>query len=122
VDLITFEFINVLEYLALLLFCAAEAKVLVLVLLHRRLGFRHGQFALPYCVPVNFCEELVPLDLVSAFGAGAQTAAWVTVQQVYNQVLGLKRHADGQLEDTALDIVEEFGPIVNNRYSNGRQK
>lgn len=48
------------------------------------------------------------LDLVSATRSGTQTLAWVPVEQVDDQVLGLLRHAYGQLEHASLNVIEKL--------------
>jgi len=104
------EVLEVFKDLSLLLFSAAEALVLILVLLDGGLWFGHLIFALSNIAPVDISEELMPLDLVSAFWASTESPARVAVEQVDNQVLGLEGHADWKLEHAALNVVEKFSP------------
>ena len=48
------------------------------------------------------------LDLAGTPSTSSQALTRVAVEQVHDQVLGLLRHANGQLEHAALDVVEKL--------------
>ena len=79
-----FKLFKVLKNLSFLLIRAAEADVLVFVLLYRRFGSSDWKTALSDLVPVNFGEELVPLDLFCTFRACAKSSTRVAVQQMHD--------------------------------------
>ena len=98
--------LSILEYLLLLLLRAIEILILLDVLLDSIAGRRHVQSSTTNLVPVNILEERVAFDLACASSPSAQPLAWVAIEQVYDEVLGLLRHADWQLEHTTLYVVE----------------
>jgi hypothetical protein len=65
------KFFEVLEYLPLLLLGAAEAVVLVFILLHRSFWLRNYKSPLSNFIPIDIREELVALNLFSPFWAGS---------------------------------------------------
>lgn len=121
-DFLVFELLEVLKDLPLLLFGAAEAVVLVLVLLYRRFWLRNLLTSLGHFIPVDFRKELVSLDFFGTLRACAEPPAWVSVEQVHDEVLGFERHAYWQLEDSPLDVVEELGPIKISNFNTSRHK
>lgn len=98
----------VFEDLPLLLLRAVEGFVLLFelrVCIPRR---GHLNPAGAYAVPVNVVEEGVTLDLGGSTSTSAQPLAGVAVEQVHDEVFGFLGHAHGELEDAALDVVEQF--------------
>ena len=51
------------------------------------------------------------LDLVSTAWTSSETARWVSIQKVHDDVLGVLGHRNRQFERAFLDIVVEFVPI-----------
>ena len=98
--------LRVLKYLPLLLLSAIERLILAFKLLAGVAWGRHGNAPRQNLIPVDVLEERVTLDFVGASSTGTKALTRVAVKQVDNQVLSLLRHADGQLEYAALDIVK----------------
>ena len=61
------------------------------------------------------------LDLGGAARSSSETLAWIPVQEVHYQVLGLLGHADGQLQHATLDVVEQFIPEETQSGENAKK-
>lgn len=98
----------IFENLALLFFSAAKVFVLFLVKVICTARSRHPNSALLNVVPVDILKEPVLFDLRGTASTCTKTLAWVSVEQVDNQVFGLLGHAHGEFEHATLDIVEQL--------------
>ena len=96
----------VLEDLTLLLFSAVKGLVLLLELHVGVAWSGHLKPAGLHDVPFDILKEGMCLDLGGAARSSSETLAWIPVQEVHYQVLGLLGHADGQLQYATLDVVE----------------
>ena len=97
---------RVLKDLLLLIFSAVEVLVLLSVLRDSVTRRGHFQAAAANIIPVDILEEGMALDFTSSTSTCTKTLAWITVEEMYNQVFRFLRHAHGQLEHATLYVVE----------------
>ena len=100
----------VFEYLFLLLFRAVKRLVLLFKLMVSVPGWGHVKAARPHDVPVDICEERVTLYLYCTTSPCAESLARVAIEEMDDEVFGLLRHADWELEDSPLNVVEKLIP------------
>jgi len=70
-NFLVLKFFEVFKDLPLLLIGAAKAVVLVFVLLHRSFWFWNYKSTLSNFIPVDICEKLMSLNLISPFWASS---------------------------------------------------
>jgi hypothetical protein len=88
--------LHVFKDLTLLFFCAAEVLILFLVEVVGITRCWHPNSAQLNIIPVDVLEESMLLDLKCATDACTQTFAWVSVEEMDNQVFSFLGHADGE--------------------------
>ena len=98
----------------LLLLSAVEVLVLLRVLWDCVTGRGHLKAPTTNIVPVDILEKGVTLNFSSSTCACTKPLAWVAVEQMHDQILGLLRHAHGQLEHATLYVVEQLVPKFKN--------
>ena len=78
------HFVEIFEYIPLLLFGAHYIFELLFILLERVAWFGYGDLLVGNSVPVDRVEKGVPLNLVRSVLSSTKTLAWVSVQQMYD--------------------------------------
>lgn len=86
---------GILEDLLFLLLRAVEVFVLLPVLWDRVARRRHFKASTADFVPINVLKERVAFDISGSTNSCTKALAWVAVEKVHNQVLGLLGHAYG---------------------------
>ena len=85
----TVQFFEIFENVSLLLVGANHVFKLFFVLLHSVTRWRHRDFPPCDLFKVEALEEWMILDLVSTAWTSSETARWVSIQKVHDDVLGV---------------------------------